>query len=400
MKAPINAGRAGPKPEPTALTGIAMKRLVMVGLGPVHLRVLHQMAALRVAGAEVTWLAAPSAAVWPALVPEALEHSNTGGATAVSERLELTDVWRRADVSVLAAWPQNLDARARRLSLPDGREIDYDVLSLDLAPYVDRQAIPGAREHALFLHPLDSLVTFWPSLQQLMAQRSLDVVVVGGGAAAFETVMLLSAPRAAPAECVPRVVWVTGAQPVLAQYTPALREHALQCCKARAVTVLPAQCVAIEPGWVHLDNGARVACDAPLMATSPNAPAWLAGSTLMLDEQGWPQVLPSLQSVSTPDVFVTRLGSGLSSAGQLDTPAVSAQVGAALADNLRRAVGGGDIQDLGRLRPGWAFLRTGDGQAVASRGTWLLEGRWVAWWQARQARASWRELQLSSSDGR
>ena len=164
--------------------------------------------------------------------------------------------------------------------------------------------------------------------------------------------------------------------------------------------MLPARCVAIEPGWVRLDNGARVPCDAPVMAPSPQAPAWLAGSGLMLDEQGWPQVLPTLQSVSSPEVFVSRAGAGLSSTGQHDTPAVSAQVGAALADNLRRAVGGGEIQDLARLRPGWAFLRMGHGQALASRGAWVVQGRWVGQWQCHQARAGLRELQLSSSDGR
>lgn len=378
-----------------------MKRLLMVGLGPVHLHVLHQMAALRVAGAEVIWLAAPAQCVWPASLAASLERAGSEfGATLPDHRLALADVWRRADVQVVANWPTSLDTRARRVGLPDGRELSYDILSLDLATHVDRDAVPGAREHALFLHPLESLVTLWPTLQLMMSQRSLDVVVVGGGAAAYEAVMLLSAHRGADAGLAARVVWVTGDSSPLSQYPQPLRERAVQCCKARGVTVLPAQCVAIEPGWVRLDNGARVACDAPVMATSPQPAAWWVGSGLILDDHGWPQVLPSLQSVSSPEVFVSRWGAGLSSGGEHDTPGSWAQLGAALTDNLRRAVGGGEIQDLPRLRPSWAFLRTGHGQALASRGRWVMHGRWVAQWQSHQADALWRKLQLSSSDGR
>ena len=50
---------------------------------------------------------------------------------------------------------------------------------------IDRQRLPGAREHGLFVRPIEHFVRLLDPLVALSRERVLDVVVVGGGAAGF-----------------------------------------------------------------------------------------------------------------------------------------------------------------------------------------------------------------------
>ena len=69
------------------------------------------------------------------------------------------------------------------------------------------------------------------------------------------------------------------------------------------MTVFRDSCAALERGAVVLGSGARLACDAPVLATGAQAPGWLAGSGLALDERGFVLTGPTLQSTSHAQVF-------------------------------------------------------------------------------------------------
>ena len=63
---------------------------------------------------------------------------------------------------------------------------DYDVLSLDSGAVMDRGQLPGAREHGLFVRPIEHFVRLLDGVLDLATRRVLDVVVVGGGAAGVD----------------------------------------------------------------------------------------------------------------------------------------------------------------------------------------------------------------------
>ena len=129
-------------------------------------------------------------------------------------------------------------------------------------------------------------------------------------------------------------------------------------------------CRAVEPGAVVLGQGARLACDAPVLAMPGEAPPWLASSGLALDASGWVATGPTLQSLSNPEALAVST--------------VATGVARTLEANLRGLVGGGPLSLVKPCRQPPSFVETGDRRALVAWGRLSAEGRWVQRWKDRR----------------
>jgi NADH dehydrogenase FAD-containing subunit len=199
-----------------------------------------------------------------------------------------------------------LDPAARRVQLSTGDALPYDVLSIDVEPAPEREAVeaamPGARGNAMFLRPMQAFVQLWPQLQQLAQQRPLQVAVIAERLPGIELAMAAAHALAAPHGS--RVTLVAGDAPLLAGLPAGLQRRVLARLKALDITVLQDRCIGIEPGHIALAGGATLQCDAPLLAHGLGTPGWLAASGLQTAEDGSLQLNERLQSDSHRQVFV------------------------------------------------------------------------------------------------
>jgi pyridine nucleotide-disulfide oxidoreductase family protein len=350
-----------------------LKHLVLLGGGHAHIHVLQDLARLALPGGRVT-LVSP----FPQLVYSGMVPGLVGGHYALDDCLiPLVRLAASAKVQFVQSQASALDAAARRVTLANGETLSYDVLSLATGPVMDRDAIPGAREHALFVRPMEHFVQLWESLLQLAQTRSLSVVVIGGGAAGVELAMALQYRLGERG----RVSLLTGGPPLLEAYTAAVRERATKALKRLAITVLHDRCDEVGASHVKLGSGARLVCDAPLIATGSSAPAWLRGSGLALDEQGFIATTATLQSTSHPEVFAAGDVASRADAPRPKSGVYAVRAGPPLALNLRRFVSGGVLQPHLPQERSLNLLACGARRAIASRGDWSAEGRWVWWWK-------------------
>ena len=350
-----------------------MKRLLLLGGGHAHVHVLRELARSPLPGTEVLLVTPFERQMYSGMVPGLV----AGHYRAEDCAIPLLPLARAARVSLLEASAVAMNAAQRWVQLSSGQRAEYDVLSIDTGSEMNRDVIPGAREHGLFVRPIEHFVQLFERTVELMQRRALDVVVIGAGAAGVELAMALQHRFGDQA----RLALVTGGPAPLEGYPLRVIERAAAQLRRLRITVLPQSCTAIAADHLQLASGARVACDVPVLAVGSGAPAWLKGSGLTLDEHGYVATGATLQSCSHAQVLAagdvaTRLDVQRPRSG-----VYAVRAGPALAHNLRAWVAGQALE--AHLPPARTLnlISCGDKVAIASWGEWSAQGRWVWWWK-------------------
>jgi len=292
--------------------------------------------------------------------------------------IPLEPLVRRAGVRWLHRSVKALDADSSTVLLDDGSTLHYSWLSVNTGPVQNRTLIehtmPGAREHGLFVRPIETFGALWPKVVELGEQKPLRIAVIGGGASGVELAMAVRhrLPQAA-------ITLLAGNTPVCANYSPDVQQRVMAALKSRHITVLQDLALGLNGREVRLGCGGDLACDVPLIATGAQAAPWLAGSGLAVDGQGFIAVDACQRSTSHPQVFAVgdisaRIDRALARSG-----VYAVRAGPALATNLAAAVSGKPLK--AHQPPGSTLnlLSCGNRRAIASWGSFSAQGRWV-WW--------------------
>ena len=351
-----------------------MKHVLLLGGGHAHVHVLQQLARKPLAGARVTLVTPFERQMYSGMVPGLV----AGHYTAQDCVIPLRPLAQAAGVAFKQASAVRLDADARRVTLDDGSVLDYDLLSLDTGAVMRRGQLPGAAEHALFVRPIEDFVQQLDALWARAAQRRLHLAVVGAGAAGVELALALQYRLGQPGAGV-QITLVTGGPAPLAGYLAAVMARVQNCLIAMDVSVVRQGAAAVEATALVLEDGSRLACDAAVLATGVQAPAWLAGSGLALDAQGFVLTRSTLQSTSYADVFAVGDVATRSDTPHAKSGVYAVRAGPPLALNLRHALDGQALQPHIAATRTLNLVSCGERNAIAAWGNWSAEGRWV-WW--------------------
>jgi len=265
---------------------------------------------------------------------------------------------RRAQVDFLAADVVALDPAARVATLRDGRQLDFDVASVNAGSGI---ALPGFP--VLAVKPFEEFVERLPGAGH--------VAICGGGAAGVELAMALRHRGGGE-------VTVFSDQP---SFTPALETRVVRALRRRGVDYRPGMRIdAVQAGPLVISGSARQQFDHVLWATGAAALPWLRGSGLATDHAGFVQVDEMLRSVSHAHVFAVG---DCAATGETKSGVHSVRQGRALEQNLRRLAAGQALLPYQARRRALMLLTCGARYAIAARGGWSAEGRWAWWWKNR-----------------
>jgi selenide,water dikinase len=331
-----------------------VKRIVLAGAGHAHAVVLASFARNPFYGATVTLVSPRPRQLYSGMLP---------GVIAGHYRAEQASI----DVAALAAHASaefvedsivTLDAPRKRLLLRSGRELKYDFLSLNVGSRVDMSA-PGSVEHAIPVKPFENLAGL---------KAAGHIAIAGGGAAGVELAMAL---RYRGSE-----VTVYSEHP---EFTGSAARRVRGALRWRKVDYRPGmRADVVEAGPVVVSGSSRQAFDLVLWAGGAAPHDFFASSGLALDERGFVRVDGTLCSVSHPEVLAVGDCAAL---GEAKSGVHAVRQGAALADNLRRLVGGVRLEPYQPGDKALLILTCGTRYAIAMRGDWSTEGRWVWWWK-------------------
>lgn len=383
------------EPQPLQDTqGYHPRELVLLGAGHSHVQVLAHLAKHPLMGARITLIAPHPRQLYSGMVPGFV----AGHYTLDDCVIPLEPLVRRAGVRWLHRSVKALDADSSTVLLDDGSTLHYSWLSVNTGPVQNRtlleHTLPGAREHGLFVRPIESFGALWPKVVELGEQKPLRIAVIGGGAAGVELAMAIRhrLPQAA-------ITLLAGNTPVCANYSPEVQQQVMAALKSRHITVLQDRALGLNGREVRLGCGGDLACDVPLIATGAQAAPWLAGSGLAVDAQGFIAVDACQRSTSHSQVFAVGDISVRTDRALARSGVYAVRAGPALATNLAAAVAGQPLK--AHQPPGSTLnlLSCGNRSAIAAWGNFRAQGRWVWWlknWIDRRFVARFRQPDVST----
>ncbi len=358
-----------------------MRRLVLVGAGHAHARVLLDFAQRPSTGIAITMVSPTPLAPYSGMVPGWMAGHYQWDECCI----DFAHLCRLAGATLHIGMASAIDERASTLHLASGGQLTYDALSLDIG---STASTPGEADMLLPMRPLSRLQKRWESLRAhvcaLPAGAACRVLVVGGGAAGAESIL---AAKRQLAQWAPHVLF----DYVLATQADTLLPSLAQSAAGKVGAHLARHAIRVVHGFeaarvdhagVGSADGARLPADVILWATGAKAHAWPAASGMALDGGGFIKVDEHLRSVSHPNIFAA--GDCASFDDAVPKAGVFAvRMGPVLADNVRALLEERPLRKFIAQKRYLVLLGTGGEHAVAAWGPFSWQGRWVWRWKRR-----------------
>ena len=356
-----------------------MKRLVLCGGGHTHVEVLRRFGLRPVPGVELVLVSPNRFTPYSGMLPGLI----AGHYRFDQVHLDLERVTHFAGARFLQTLVTGFDPRSRVVTLADGATLAFDVASLDVGSRPPTDGIPGAEEHAIGVKPVEPFLRV--SGQWLeRARAGTRLAVVGGGAGGVETLLSMQhrfrreTGRADAVEC----HLVTDVDQVLPDHGARAQAIFRRILAERGVELhLASRVVRVEAGTVHAANGLVVRAHAIVWATGAAPLPLLRATGLALDAAGFVAVNGRLQSISHGHVFAAGDCATIVGHPRPKSGVYAVREGPPLAANLRAALGGRPLVRYVPQKHALALISTGNRYAVASRGSFAVEGAWVWWWK-------------------
>lgn len=362
-----------------------MKRLVLLGGGHSHVEVIRRLGRDPPRGTRVVLVSPERHTPYSGMLPGFV----AGHYGFHDCHIDLEPLCRLARVEFRTSHARGIEPGAGRVLCSDGAALDYDVLSIDIGATPDAESIRGAPEHALPVKPVSDFLRAWDRIQSAArdGKGSPSIAVVGAGAGGVELALALRYRLGAPGNAGARPVvfhLLAETATILPDHSPRVRRKFEHILRSRGIAVhVDSKVTRIEAGLLHREQGAPLAVDHTVLATTARAPRWLGASGLTTDAHGFILVNEALQSFSHPAVFAAGDVASMRHRPLPKSGVYAVRQGPPLAENLRRALAGHPLVKYAPQATALALISTGDRHAVASWRSITFEGSWVWHWKDR-----------------
>jgi len=274
-----------------------VKRVLLAGAGHAHAVLLDSLAQEPLYGARITLVSPYRRQLYSAMVPGVI----AGHYEREEAEFDVAAMAERAFAEFAPGSLVRLDAARRVALLADGRQIPYDIASLNVGSLTEDET-PGAHEHALPLKPYERLVE--------RLRYNAHIAIAGGGASGAELAMALRHRGA--------VVTLYSAQN---PFTPALARRVERALRRRGVDYRPGMRADAEPR--ALPASAAVGAPAPAVCDSESCGAG-SGAGVRSELNRRTPIQPSTRITTAPSTGVSQArrfgdctmdGAGLAASG-------------------------------------------------------------------------------------
>lgn len=353
-----------------------MQRILLLGGGHAHLSVLASQAERLERSYEVIMITPNQHQTYSGMLPGWM----AGHYGKEQVQIDLMPLLQASNVKLIKATIIGIDAKNRQVILSNSKQLDYDLLSVDVGSEINSEWLELAGDKLLPVKPLDHFFEAWPKvIEAASRQTHYTLVVVGGGAAGIE--LALSAQHAlSHVSSKAKIHLIASNAGLLNAHSIGVQKRVDQILRKSGVIVHSQRAVGMERG-VMLVDGTTISADCVLAATGARAPVWLKTSGLTLDIEGYILVDHFHRSVSHPEVFAAGDICARQDVSMARSGVHAVHAGPVIAKNLDATVNGTPLETYKPRSKSLYLLACGKRYAIASWGQFSAEGKWVWYWK-------------------
>lgn len=356
-----------------------MKRLVLLGGGHAHVKVLADLARQPLPGWDVHLVTPYRRQIYSGMLPGWI----AGHYPIESCAIALDTLAARAGVAFHETAGIGLDLSRNALGCADGADLHFDLLSIDTGPMPSLDQLPGSVTHALPIRPIERFIAAWPALvDRILGRcRRFDLAILGAGAGGVELAFAIQRRALTQGWSHLRIALIGSDALPLEGGPDAAQRYVAALLTQRDIDWIGGRRAAqIQAGRILFEEGEPLTFDACLVSTGAAAPPWPAASGLATDEKGFIRVGPTLQSVSHPQVFAAGDVAAYTDA-RPKSGVYAVRAGPVLAANIRAVSEGRTPRPWTPQSRALYLISTGDRRALATWGNWSWAGRGAWLWK-------------------
>lgn len=353
--------------------------VVLIGGGHTHALALRKWGMAPLPGARLTLINPGPTAPYSGMLPGHI----AGHYTREELDIDLVRLARFAGARLVLARATDIDPQAQVVTTSDGREIGYDLASIDIGITAEMPRLPGFAEHGVPAKPLDIYARSWRAFLDRVAagEAPPEVAVIGAGVAGVELSMAMAhAMRPHSAEINVTLIERSAA---LTGVGPRAEARLRRALRSNGVTLLTeAEVSRVTEDAVELSSGKSVPSAFTVGAAGAFAHGWIAQAPLPQDE-GFVKVGSDLRVEGIETLFAVGDCAHMSHAPRPKAGVFAVRAAPVLHHNLRAALTG---RRLRAFRPQGDYLKLislGGKSAMAEKWGWPVSGPLLWRWKNR-----------------
>jgi len=358
-----------------------VKDLVLIGGGHSHVTVLRMFGMRPVPGVRVTLVTRDIHTPYSGMLPGYI----AGHYDYDEAHIDLRPLAAFASARLIHASADKIDTAGQQVYLRGRPPIPYDILSVNIGSRP--RNVLTEKAHVLPIKPIDRFLAGWRDIVSRVAEKSgtFHLNIVGAGAGGVEVSLAsqyrlqnLLREKSLPPEKV-RITLIGSGEEIMPTHNSLVRNKFRHVLSARDIETKTGVTIdRVDENAVSGPEGSFPS-DAVIWVTNASAQPWLRASGLSVDKGGFIQTNDFLQSISHPQVFAAGDIASVVNQHREKSGVFAVRQGPVLAKNLRNSLLGRPLQRYRAQEKFLGLISTGDQYAIASRGNWSLQGRWL-WW--------------------
>lgn len=362
-----------------------VKDLVLVGGGHSHIAVLRMFGMRPVPGVQLTLVCRDVHTPYSGMLPGLI----AGHYTFDEAHIDLRKLAVFSQARFIHDSVTGLDLNGRELHFASRPPIPYDLLSLNIGSTPSTTDIAGADQYSVPVKPISNFLPRWEALLGRVErlQETPAIAIVGAGAGGVELALAMQYRLRAHFASIgsatdPEIHIFSAAAEILPTHNARARKKFRRILAERGVRVhTEARVDEVTRNGLRTASGWTGRFHEVVWVTRASAASWLADSGLACDQRGFALVDECLRSASHPEVFAAGDIAAVQAHPREKAGVFAVRQGPPLESNLRRVLLGKAPKPFRPQRRFLGLISTGDRYAVASRGSWSVEGAWAWKWK-------------------